>query len=337
MARGSFTKRNHYNPCFWTALWNQEYYRQYCSDAGPQGSAREQSVYALNFRAGKIIQTTVEHVHFHKNLGVAEITPESFKRFCARWHPDEYEDMAAHVAANPEVLYLDFEDILTGMETAARYSSLMQVAKLGDFGSVQDKGFLICVLMMHAMRSYEFMSAAIEGMSAVDIDKWEYFWLLKNAWGNRPVLARAVTAPALAEWTLWVTPSHAFPLCDSPVMMSRDSLMAPLSPRLLLDINLNVSRPEGYWRVRDDIPGHKLAEFRRRSIANTFKEIIFHDSQVLEQWLSSDHAAARIATLRDPTTTRQCVEEAASRVVYGLNGFGRIPDGFENWFNQNVG
>jgi hypothetical protein len=67
-------------------------------------------------------------------------------------------------------------------------------------------------------------------------------------------------------------------------MMDRDSLMAPLSPRLLLEIDLNVRRPEQYRRIRDDIPGHKLGEFQRRSIANTFKEIIFHDPQILEQW-----------------------------------------------------
>src|ERR1019366_7302964 len=85
------------------------------------------------------------------------------------------------------------------------------------------------------------------------------------------------------------------PLCDSPVMIDRDSLMATLSPRLLLDIDLNVSRPEQYWRLRDDMPKHKIAEFRRRSIANSFKEVIFSDPHTLQEWLSSDHAKARIA------------------------------------------
>jgi hypothetical protein len=112
--------------------------------------------------------------------------------------------------------------------------------------------------------------------------------------------------------------------------------MAPLSPRLLLEINLNISRPEQFWRLQDDIPKHKIAEFRRRSIANAFKEIIFSDSQVLHQWLSSEHSMARIAALREPITARRCIEEAASRVMYGRGGFGRVPDGFENWFNMNV-
>jgi hypothetical protein len=197
---GTFTKRNHYNPCFWTALWNEGYYNRYITGRAPNDVPRLQPVYALNLRAGKILSTTVESVHFHKNLGVAEITSESAKQFCARWCPDEYEPMAAYVATHPEVLYLHFEDILTGMETRAHYSALMDVARFGDLQSVEHKGFLICILMIHAMRSFEFMSAAIAGMGTAGIDKWEYFWMLKNAWASRPFLARAVTAPSFAEW-----------------------------------------------------------------------------------------------------------------------------------------
>lgn len=121
----TFTKRNHYNPCFWTALWNEDYYNHFIAGCAQDDVPRQQQVYALNLRAGKILSTTVERVHFHKNLGVAEITPDSAKRFCARWYPEEYEPMAAYVAAHPEVLYLDFEDIFTGMETRAHYSALM--------------------------------------------------------------------------------------------------------------------------------------------------------------------------------------------------------------------
>jgi hypothetical protein len=77
----AFTKRNHYNPCFWTALWNEDYFSQYCSDSAQRDSPRDQVVYSLNMRAAKVIPTTVEKVHCHKGLGVAEINAESAKRF----------------------------------------------------------------------------------------------------------------------------------------------------------------------------------------------------------------------------------------------------------------
>ena len=106
--------------------------------------------------------------------------------------------------------------------------------------------------------------------------------------------------------------------------MDRDSLMAVLSPRLLLEINLDARRPEQHWRVCDEVPRHVLAEFRRRSIANSFTEIIFHDQVILKEWQSSDHARARIAALRDPSNLGDCLKEAASRITFGLNGFGRL-------------
>jgi hypothetical protein len=333
--RSALTKRNHYNPCFWTALWNEDYYSRYNSGLTQNEEPRHQQVYALNFRAGKILSTKVEQVHFHKNLGIAEITPESAKRFCARRYPEKYEGLVDYVSTHPEVSFLDFEDILTGLETKG-YSWLMDAARFGGLQSIEHQGFLACILMIHAMRSFEFMSAAITATGAVGVDKWEYFWLLKNAWSSRSILARAVTPLALAEWTLWRTSDHAFPLCDSPVMIDRNSLMAVLSPRLLLYIDLKISQPEQSWRLRDDIPKHVLAEFRRRSIANSFKEVIFSDPQVLQEWLSSDHAADRIAALGDPVRARLCIEEAAARVTYGIGGFGRMPDGFENWFALNV-
>ena len=59
----AFTRRNHYNPCFWTALWNEDYFREYCSDTAGGSSPRDQVVYALNLRAAKVLRTTVEKVH----------------------------------------------------------------------------------------------------------------------------------------------------------------------------------------------------------------------------------------------------------------------------------
>jgi hypothetical protein len=160
---------------FWTALWNEDYFREYCSDRVGGSSPRERVVYALNLHAAKVLRTTVEKVHYHKDLGVAEIDPESAKRFCARWYPENYNSMVDYVTSHPEKVYLDFEDILTGMESLRQHDAWMRTAKLGDLQSFEDKSFLAAALMIHAMRSYEYMSAAISRASEIEIDKWEYF------------------------------------------------------------------------------------------------------------------------------------------------------------------
>jgi hypothetical protein len=103
-----------------------------------------------------------------------------------------------------------------------------------------------------------------------------------------------------------------------------------LSPRLLLEIDLTVPDPEPSWIVREDLPERKFAEFRKRSIDNAFKEIIFSDEQLLLDWLASGEFAARIAALKDPATNQECMRRSALRTDYGLSGFGRVPEEFEN-------
>jgi hypothetical protein len=282
-------------------------------------------------RGDRIYRTKVENVHYDKNLGVAEITADAMKNFCRRWFPGESDNLAQYVNEHPESLWMDFEDILTAIEERGGYDSLIQAARSTGLSSPEHKGFLTCVLMIHAMRSHEMMSSMIHFSGSLGLAKWEYFWLLKNAWGNPLVLARGATPLAAARWVLYRTSDHRFPLCDSPVMIRPHTLMAVLSPRLLLEIDLNNAAPEESWTVRDGISSSKYREFRRRAIANTFKEIIFDDVDELEQWRAQPEFRARVAALSDSATARDAVVEAANRVIWALHGFGRVPAEFEQW------
>ena len=76
-----FTKRNHYNPCFWTSLWNTEYFEAWARTGKPEAEPREQLVFALSLRSERIYRTKVSNLFYEKKLGVAKITPESMKTF----------------------------------------------------------------------------------------------------------------------------------------------------------------------------------------------------------------------------------------------------------------
>src|ERR1039458_4325418 len=110
--------------------------------------------------------------------------------------------------------------------------------------------------------------------------------MLRNAWSDRLVLARAVSPLAQGEWTFWRTEHHRFPLPDSPVMIDRDSLLAIISPRLLLKIDLTASQREDQWNIVEGIPAPAFDEYQRRATANAFKDLIFSDEHTLEQWQS---------------------------------------------------
>jgi len=77
----------------------------------------------------------VEAIHYHKDLGVAEITPKSWKDFCVRRGLRERSGLQAQQSELGSGLYLDFEATLTGVETAAKYPSLMRAAQIGGLES----------------------------------------------------------------------------------------------------------------------------------------------------------------------------------------------------------
>jgi hypothetical protein len=197
--------------------------------------------------------------------------------------------------------------------------------------SAAHKGFLACGLMMHAMRSYELSTSMIEARQGRQPSKWQYLWLLKTVWGNELVLLRAVMPLVMGQWTLWRTADPTFPLCDSPVVIHRDGLVAVLSPRLLLQIDLTVTRPEDHWILRDEVPTQDLDAFRGALLGNAFKELVAWDRSTLERWGSDLRCRKRIEALSSQEGRDADIAGAAERVVWGVMGFGRVPDDFEKW------
>jgi|GEM_PF-1202781 len=318
------TQRNHYNPCFWTALWNARYFEDWVHGTKSKGKPRAQEVYSLNLRADKVMPTKVERVHFDKNLGTAEITVESMLDFAKRRHPDQYQGLKEYVDIHPESLFMDFEDTLQGVEKTAAYEALMTAARTSNLNSVEHKAYVTIFILFHAMRSHEFMSAMIDTPPDIpNVDKWEYFWMLRNHWSNPRELDRATLPLSRGQWILYRTNQHHFPLCDSPVMVNPDSIMTVLSPRLLLEISLSAVRPEDRWLVRDGISASKYREFRRRAIANTYKELIFHDCKTLNDWRTIPEYRRRVQVLDDPRRSREAIIEGARRVLWLVTGMGR--------------
>jgi hypothetical protein len=322
-----FTKLNHYNPCFWTAFWNPSYYEHILANRPNPPAARKQEIYTLNIRADKILHTIFEKVHYQKDLGVAKISPESMITYCSKNRPEELDSCRKYFDGHPETVFIDFEEILTGLEKVGGYESLREAVINEGLTSVGHKGYISILLIYHAMRSYEMMTFMVENAAKKGIDKWEYFVNLKKAWGDPQLLARAVTPMAQGRWTFYKTTQHRFPICDSPVLVNENSVMAILSPRLLLEIDLNVHRDEGYWEYKDGISFSKYREFRRRAINNAFNDILFHDAAELEEWQKLPECRKRCGIVRDIDLRKSELQEAAERVVFALSGFGRVPKG----------
>jgi len=322
------TNRNHYNPCFWTAYWNRSYFISKLSNSNKHGLARKQPIYSLNIYSNSIRSTIPDDVFFEKKQCFAEINAESAKRFCKKYHPSQYDDFCKYMNEHPETVYIDFEDILQNIEKIA-YNSLIEAIHIGGTSSITHKGFLSCFLIIQAMRSYEMMTSMIDLGSSIGMEKFEYFWLLKNAWGNKMILARAVTPIAFSQWTFYRTSENKFPICDSPIMIGQNSLMAILSPRLLLEMVFDSNLTDKKPIIRKNISLNKYKEFQLRVLKNTYKDIVFHDRNVLQNWQKLPEYNHRVKIINDKALREQAIHEAAERVIWAINGFNRLPTNFE--------
>jgi hypothetical protein len=314
-----FTKRNHYNPCFWTAHWNPTYFERAITSGVDGLTARDQRVYALNVKSNKIYETTVDNLHFDKDMGVAEVTPADAMEFCKRNFPDQYDRFCRDMEKHPEAVYLDFEDILSSLENSKAYTTMREVIAKQRIEAPMDKGFLAGFVIVHWLRSHAMLNAMIEWSNELGIKKFEYFWMLKHSWGNVNYLFSLVSTIAPFRWHYYRTRSDLFPLNDSPVLIHPNSVMVALSPRLLLEIDRTQRRPESSISYSNFIAPEKLDDFRRRTIANTFREIIFGHESLLEQWRGSKEFASRHQLLADAKRYNALVAKDGSRELWQVN------------------
>jgi hypothetical protein len=275
------TKRTHYNPCFWTAHWNPSYYASAILGNLTGLSARKQAVFALNIKSGKIIDTSVERVHFDKTPGMAEITREAAETFCAKYHPEKLGEFRTRNKAASYPVAINPEQLFGTIESLPCYQTLLDVIRRQNIATAEEKCFLACFIYLQFVRSHAIMNASLEWHAELGIDRFESFITLKWNLEDPEFWGRVAVPLVFCKWVLFATDTDTFPLCDSPILCGWDSVTVALSPRLLLKIYPGARATEYQWKVKRGIKSSNLAEFRRRTIGNTFREIIFSDRGAL--------------------------------------------------------
>ena len=101
---------------------------------------------------------------------------------------------------------------------------------------------------------------------------------------------------------------------------NRDGLVAVLSPRLLLQIDLTVTQPEDHWILRDEVPTQDLVAFRGALLGHAFKELVAWDRSTLERWGSDLRCRKRIEALSSQEGRDADIAGAAERVAWGVMG-----------------
>jgi hypothetical protein len=310
------TKRNHSNPCFWTALWNRNYLDNITSESPEVLPARKQTVYSLNVRADMIIERTVESVHVDKGIGIAKVTPAAMKKFCRKYSPGEYDSFIKYMESHPETLLLPLEQLLDGWEKTPAYKTLLSVVAKESIDTWDDIAYLAAFVTLQHTRSHAVLRSTLEHINAAGMEAFEYFWLLKHTMSNAESLFRFIWPLAKSQWLLYRTTNHTFPLPDTPVLIRPKSVMVALSPRLLAEIRLDRCVPNGSCTVKSGIPKRKLNEYRQRAIGSTFKELILSDRNVLEEWQASKCFQRQVNLVRSERSYSALLEHALQRSLY---------------------
>jgi hypothetical protein len=314
------TYNSHYNPCFWTAHWNRDFLEGALKGRANYGAAREQTVFALNVKSNKIRETSVADVHYDKGVGVAEITPEAALDFCKRFQPHKYEEIRDYFSQHSETLVLDVEAILTAIEETEAYLTLKKVLIKGRIDNPYEKTLLATFIAVHHARSHAVLNSMMQLHKEAGMHWFESVWMLKQYLGNPDALFEHVSTYAGGFFTLYKLDEDTFPLNDSPILIKRESIMVALSPKLLLEID-RTRKSSNNCCVSNFIRPEKLQEFRRRTIANTFREIIFGSRTLLEDWQQTEDFAKRHSLMTNTKSYNAVITKYAGREIWKINAF----------------
>lgn len=310
----NLTKRNHYNPCLWTALWNPEYYKTFQINAFPKLDPRKQLISALSVKSGHIFNQTTENVHFDKGLALAKLSKEDAAEISKKYGLNEGK-LNTVFSKSDGPLYIDFEPLFSLLESLPPYATLFKVAQSGEISSEQDKAWLASFIVIQNIRSHAVMNSMIELQEQIAQHKIEHFIFLKLLLADKSFLWRTIYPLMKYNWIIYSADDDTFPLCDSPILVQPQSILAPLSPRLLLEIQQTVIPRKNRLFAQYKIKEKKLKEYRRRTIGNTFREII-GPKNVLLEWQNAPEFKERVSLLKRESNYNKLVEKRGNAELW---------------------
>jgi len=307
------TRNNHYNPCFWTAYWNNEYYAVRINNGSIQ--SRDVLLHYLNFNSDKIYVDKAKNIHFEKDLGIINFTiEEALKSFKYR-DKNEYNRLRNIFSENLKEKYRwDFENFFTEFEKTEPYQFLHEIIKKRTIKNSREQGLIATFIFLQQLRSHATLNSMVELSNSQGDSKLFTFYSIIGILQNANMIYQVVQSYLKAKWKLYRTSVNKFPLTDNPVLFNQSNIMICLSPNLMLEIERNSSNFE--IEHIDKIPQDKLNDFYTRTINNTFRGIVFSDKKLLESIRKLKSYKKRLKTLENMTSLNIKLHEDKYGTLY---------------------
>lgn len=194
------TTDSHFNPCFWSALWNESYLESIIRGDERRRIPRDEVVFCYNLRSRKILKTKVSTIHKHKGLGFAEFTYESAKKYARSLKPSGQIVPAVKKWSSKDPAFLDAEAFFCGLESMPTYVAVLNVVKCGRINSPTEKTNLASFFVIHNERLAAAWSAQPSRDASRKDHNLEHIVLLKRRLSDSEYLFSQVLPLALGGW-----------------------------------------------------------------------------------------------------------------------------------------
>lgn len=290
----TITKKNHYNPCFWTAFWNFEYLTEKRLNPLLNQNLRETKVHVLNLKSNKILYSKTEKIFFQKKAGIAAVKAEYLKKILNKL-PEKKEVNNQEI----EDSIIDFENHFTMLENQYR-KSLEKIILTNERIEMEDRVDISTFIAFQLFRNPFILDNLTESFKNNEMEKFEMFLTFKKIISNSESLVKFIGTYLFSEWKIYKLSKNIFALSDNPIMIRKFNLMVALAPNILLEINLNkINKSADKYIIKNKISCFKYHDFITRTITNSSKEIIFGDEEKLKKIQNTNKYKKHILNIKN--------------------------------------
>ena len=283
----TITKRNHYNPCFWTAYWNDVYYNNKIKGTENSQKPREQFVYSLNLISEKVLTQKVENIFFEKSACIATLRQDEVLSYCERNFPEKLTSIIEYLKKDPSDTLIDFENHFTEYENMYK-ETLENTIISRRIPDISAKTYLSFFLYIQLIRNHNTLREAISLYKYFGKAKFELLLNIKHTMSDPEQLLRNILPFLSSKWTLYKANKHIFPLSDNPLLIRPLHIMVALAPDLMLEVDLKKTvSDKDVCEHKTGLMFYKYYEFKKRTIENSSREIIFGNEKLLLSWQKS--------------------------------------------------
>ncbi len=316
MKKIRITKRTHYNPCFWTALWNQQYYEAVENQKHDSLRVRDQKVYTLNLYNNEVQQKKTDQVFFEKHLGVVNFNENDIEQFVNRNYPKDAEEKLMSIEKRE--LIIDFENHFTAFEKSPAYLNLISLVKDKRIKNLEEKGNIATFLILHNLRNHVIINSFVEFGKQVGSSKLEHFIHMIRILLDSEFMKNLIYRYSIGHWIIF-TSKEPFPLIDSPICKNNGEIFCVLNPFQAISINLNNPTNQILYKTVDNI--NQSMQIKKILISNTYREIVFTNESQAEMWKKSNEWGKRRKLIQNKKTFSELIAKHNSEEIWEINAY----------------